>query len=134
MLRPCPEKVTARLNAERPQTKKQVRSFLGLIGFLRAFVPKFAEIAAPLTELTKNTGKNQVKWGQPQEEAYLQLRNVLTVQLILKMADLSKPFIVQVDASEIGLGAVLLQEENGTKRPVAYASRKLKSSEKLMLS
>lgn len=130
VLRPCPEKVAAILNAERPQTKKQVRSFLGLIGFYRSFVPKFAEIAAPLTELTKNTEKNQVKWGQPQEEAFQQLRKVLTVQPILQMADLSKPFIVQVDASEIGLGAVLLQEENGTKRPIAYASRKLKSSER----
>ena len=52
------------------------------------------------------------------------------MQPILRMADLSQPFILQVDASNNGLGAVLLQEEEGKKSPVAYASRKLKTSEK----
>lgn len=86
-------------------------------------------MAAPLTQLTKKSERNQVKWEEPQEKAFQQLREALTSQPILKMADLSKPFIIQADASEIGLGAVLLQEENDTKNPIAYASRKLKPSE-----
>ena len=63
--------------------------------------------------------------------AFDSLKKALTVQVqpILKMADLSKPFTLQVDASNEGLGAVLLQDEEGKKSPIAYASRKLKPSE-----
>lgn len=57
--------------------------------------------------------KNQLKWEKPQEEAFQKLRKMLTHQPILKIADLSKPYIIQVDASDIGLGAVLLQREDG---------------------
>ena len=131
ILQPCPDKFIAIRNAERPRTKKQVRSFLGLVGFYRAFIQNFAEIAAPLTELTKKGQRNnEVKWEEAQEKAFEQLRKALINQRILKMADLSKPFILQVDASDLGLGAVLLQEDNGKKSPVAYASRKLKQSER----
>ena len=49
---------------------------------------------------------------------------------ILKMVEISKPFTLQVDASDLGIGAIVLQEENGKKVPVAYASRKLKQSER----
>ena len=69
-------------------------------------------------------------WEEAQEKAFGQLRKAFINQTILKMADLSKPFILQVDASDLGLGAVLLQENNGKKSPVAYASRKLKQSER----
>ena len=58
----------------------------------------------------------------------------MTIQPILKMADLSKPFTLQVDASSVGLGAVLLQDEEGKKSPIAYASRKLKPSKKTICS
>ena len=58
------------------------------------------------------------------------MKKTLTVQPILKMAALSKPFTLQVDASNEGIGAVLLQEEEGKKSPIAFASRKLKPSEK----
>ena len=53
LIRPCPDKILAIEKAERPVTKKQVRSFLGLVGFCRSFIPNFSHIAAPLTELTK---------------------------------------------------------------------------------
>ena len=119
------------LKAERQQTKKQVRSFLGLVGFYRAFIQNFAEIAAPLTELTKKVQRNnEVKWDEAREKAFGQLRKALINQPILKMADLSKPFILQVGASDLELGAVLLQEDNGKKSPVPYASQTLKQNER----
>ena len=81
-----------------------------------------------MTELTKKDESNKVHWDEPQQRTFDSLK-ALTVQPILKMADLSKPFTLQVDASNEGLGAVLLQDE-GKKSPIAYASRKLKPSEK----
>ena len=129
LIRPCPDKILAIEKAERPVTKKQVRSFLGLVGFYRSFIPNFSHIAAPLTELTKKGESIKVHWGEPQQRA-LDTLKALTVQPILKMADLSKPFTLQVDASNEGLGDVLLQDEEGKKSPIAYASRKLKPSEK----
>ena len=83
-----------------------------------------------MTELTKKCESNKVHWDEPQQKAFDSLKKALTVQPILKMADLSKPFTLQVDASNEGLGAVLLQDEEGKKSPIAYASRKLKPSEK----
>ena len=74
--------------------------------------------------------KYNVHWDEPQQRAFDSLKKALTVQPILKMADLSKPFTLQVDASNEGLGAVLLQDEEGKKNPIAYASRKLKPNEK----
>ena len=121
------DKILAIEKAERPVTKKQVRSFLGLVGFYRCFIPNFSHIVAPLTELTKKGESNKVHWDEPQQRAFDSLKKALTVQPILKMADLSKPFTLQVDE---GLGAVLLQDERGKKSPIAYASRKLKPSEK----
>ena len=118
--------------ASRPITKKQVRSFLGLEGFYRAFIPNFSQIAAPLMDLTKKGKANKVRWGDPQQNASDALKKALVMQPILRMADLSQPFILQVqlDASNNGLEAVLLQEEEGKKSPVANASRTLKTSEK----
>ena len=125
LIRPCPDKILAIEKAERPVTKKQVRSFLGLVGFYISFIPNFS------AELTKKGESNKVHWDEPQQRAFDSLKKALTVQPILKMADLSKPFTFQVDASNEGLGAVLLQDEEGKKSPIAYASRKLKPSEKL---
>ena len=68
--------------------------------------------------------------GESQEKAFNQLRQALVSKPILKMVEISKPFTLQVDASDLGIGAIVLQEENGKKVPVAYASRKLKQSER----
>ena len=128
-LRPVPEKVQAIQNFSRPGTKKQVKSFLGLVGFYRKFIPNFSAIASPLSDLTKKGQPNKVIWNQAQENAFDTLRNALTSFPILKLPNLHEHFILQTDASDKGIGAVLLQEETGMKMPVAYASRKLKPSE-----
>jgi len=124
-LKPHPDKVGAIKDAPRPETKKQVRSFLGLIGFYRKFVPNFAAIASPLTALTKKGQPNKVPWGVCQENAFNVLKQRLISAPILKLPELSKTFVLRTDASDTGLGAVLLQEQEGVKLPIAYASRKL---------
>lgn len=126
-LLPVPEKVAAIQEFSTPTTKKQVRSFLGLVGFYRRFIPNFSAIAAPLTDLTRKGQPNKCIWGQQQENAFTSLKYALMVTPVLKLPDISKPFILQTDASDAGVGAVLLQEEDGVKKPVFYASQKLKS-------
>lgn len=126
-LLPVPEKVAAIQEFSTPTTKKQVRSFLGLVGFYRRFIPNFSAIAAPLTDLTRKGQPNKCICGQQQENALTSLKYALMVTPVLKLPDISKPFILQTDASDAGVGAELLQEEDGVKKPVFYASQKLKS-------
>ena len=119
-LQPCQDKVNSILHAERPTTKKQVRSFLGLVGFYRQFIKNFSELAAPLTELTKKGQRNQdIKLGKSQENTFNQLRKALVSKPILKMVEISKLFTLQVDASDLGIGAIVLLEEHGKKVSVA---------------
>ena len=111
-LKPCQDKVNSILHAERPTTKKQVRSFLGLVGFYRQFIKNFSELAAPLTELTKKGQRNQdIKWGESQENAFNQLRKALVSKPILKMVEILKPFTLHVDASDLGIGAIVFRKK-----------------------
>ncbi|KAJ8044409.1 hypothetical protein HOLleu_07148 [Holothuria leucospilota] len=112
-------------NSPRPLTKKQLRSFLGLAGYYRNFIPNYAAIAAPLTDKTRNKEPNQIIWGDSQEIAFSTLKEKLTRKPILHLPDLSKQFTLRTDASDIGLGAVLLQNFQDELFPVAFASRKL---------
>lgn len=66
-LRPKPEKVTAVQNFNRSSTKKQVRSFIGMVGFYRKFISNFSAISTPLTDLTRKGQSNKVVWADPQE-------------------------------------------------------------------
>ncbi|XP_068207579.1 uncharacterized protein [Palaemon carinicauda] len=97
-------------SAPQPKTKKEVRSFLGLTGFYRAYVPNYATIAAPLSDLTKKGKSNVVQWHEPQEKAYNSLKSILVNKPVLRLPDLNRRFILRTDASDVGLGAVLLQE------------------------
>ncbi|XP_069138852.1 uncharacterized protein [Argopecten irradians] len=129
-LLPNPEKVKAILEAPRPETKTQVRAFLGLAGLYRKFIANFAAISVPLTDLTRKGQPNKVVWELPQEAAFETLKKRLASKPILKLVDLEAEFILRTDASDKGLGAILLQEEDGNPLPVAFASRKLKTSER----
>jgi hypothetical protein len=128
-LKPCSDKVMAIRDTPRPETKKQLRSFLGLCGFYRTFVPNFSHLALPLTDLTRKGCPTKLVWENAHELAFQSLKAALVNFPILKLPNLSEHFILQTDASDRGLGAVLLQCENELKLPVAYASRKLKESE-----
>ena len=86
-------------------------------------------IIAPITELTKGRAPNVVKWGDKEEHAFKEIKRVLSNEPILKLPDLNREFILQTDASNLSLGGCLLQEHDGVKHPVLYASRKLISRE-----
>ena len=117
-------------DAPAPETKKQVRSFLGLAGYYRKFLPNYAEVATPLTDLTKKGQPNKVTWEEPQQIAFQKLKDMLGSAPVLRMPDFDKPFIVQADASDTGIGAILLQEHPDGLFPILYASKKLLSHER----
>ena len=73
--------------AKQPATKKEVRSFCGLLGYYRDYIPFFAIITAPLTDLTKKGQPNFVEWGKAQEKAFNTLREALLKRLILRLPD-----------------------------------------------
>ncbi|XP_066965511.1 uncharacterized protein [Macrobrachium rosenbergii] len=126
---PTPEKIKAIQEAAVPLTKRGVRSFLGLTGYYRRYIPRYAEIAVPLTNLTKKNASNRVVWGESEDKAFRELKESLTKGPILKLITFQRPFILRTDASSTGLGAVLLQEHENEKWPVFYASRKLSEVE-----
>lgn len=130
LLQPQAETLEKIQAAKLPETKKAVRSFLGLTGYYRDFVPNFSEMAHPLTELTRKKAPNKVVWGKREQEAFEQLKRMLSSQPILKAPDFTKPFVLRTDASSKSVGAVLMQRHDGVLHPVAYASRQLLEREK----
>ncbi|XP_073668194.1 uncharacterized protein [Paramisgurnus dabryanus] len=124
-LRPQVDKVEAIRRSPRPTTKKEVRSFLGLIGWYRRFVSDFATLAVPLTNLLAKGIKNPIPWTEDCENAFVKLKERICADPVLQSPDFTQRFLVQVDASATGLGAVLLQGATGEERPVTYLSRKL---------
>ena len=99
---------------------------MGLAGYYRRLVQDFATIAAPLTELTRAFAPNKVHWEQPHEKTFLKLKCCLTSNPVLRNPDFFKTFVLQTDASNVGIGSVLSQvDDSGEEHPVAYASRKL---------
>ncbi|CAG2250028.1 unnamed protein product [Mytilus edulis] len=91
--------------------------------------PNFSCIALPLTDLTKKGQPSTVVWENAQENAFQSLRCALVRFPILKLPDFTKIFVLMTDASDRGIGAVLMQYQENSKMPIAYASRKLKKSE-----
>lgn len=116
-------------SAARPTTKKEVRAFLGLASYYRKFIPHFAAIALPLTDMTKKKEPTIVIWTDAAESAFQTLKERLTNDPILRLPDLEKDFVLRTDASGLGLGAMLMQTTDGELHPVYYASRKLSSAE-----
>lgn len=119
------EKMKQIQQAPQPKTKKQVRSLLGLTGFYRKFISNYAQIALPLTDLTKKGQPNNVRWTSKEQKAFEKLTEMQVQSPILRLADFNRPFIVQSDASETGVGACLFQEFEDGKFPIAYTSKKL---------
>ena len=126
-----PQKLNAVRDYPTPMSKKEVQAFLGLAGYYCCFVPHFSVIAEPLTEPTKGRNPDKVTWNDKWETAFSRLKGLLVTPPVLKVVEPGKPYILQTDACESGLGAVLSQlEEDGEEHPVAFASRKLLPREK----
>ena len=126
---PVQDKVRAIKDMEKPSTVTQLRSFLGSVGYYQQFIPHFNAIAAPLQQMTSSKlGKNSpVPWTDEAERAFPKLREALAGEPVLQLVKPDFPFILQTNASDEGLGAVLLQAQSDNPAevaPVQYASRR----------
>ncbi len=128
-VRPQIDKTAAIAACPRPKTKKEVRQFLGLAGYYRRFVPDYSELTSPLTDLTKKEVPDTVPWTERCQQVFTQVKAALCGGPLLHSPDFSLPFLLQTDASDRGLGAVLTQEIGGEERPVLYINRKLSKRE-----
>ena len=121
--------VTKIRDAPRPTTRKQIRSFMGLAGYYRDFIPNFVALAAPLSDLTRKGQPNKGEWGEAQEKAYQSIKALLTKEPVLRLPDPGKTYFLRTDASDNGIGAVLMLKHGGKLFPVCYGSKKLSSAE-----
>jgi hypothetical protein len=124
----CKSKVDAILKWPVPRTVKDVQAFLGLANYYRRFVKGFSRIAQRLTFLLRKDTPWQ--WGDKEDKAFQTLKIAFTTAPVLKQPDLDRPFLMECDASDYALGAVLSQEgDDGKQHPVAFYSRKLLPAE-----
>jgi hypothetical protein len=118
-----PEKMQEVMDWKPPTIVRQIRSFLGLAGYYRRFIPNFSRIAKPMTELLKKGVR--FYWSQKCEDAFRALRQHLTTAPVLAQPDNTKSFDVYCDASGTRLGCVLMQDN----RVISYTSRALRPHE-----
>lgn len=126
-VKPNPQKIQCVLNFPVPKNEKEVKSFLGLSGYYRRFVPGYGRIAKPLTTLLKKD--NPFQWTDLCQASFDELKAILTTEPLLQYPDFSRPFNLTCDASNYAIGCVLSQGPIGSDPPIAYASRTLNRAE-----
>lgn len=112
---------------ERPQNKDDLRRFLGMVTYLAKFIPQLSAQSAPLRSLLEQ--KNEWMWSHEQETCWKTLKEILIAEPVLKFYDPERRIRISADASQYGVGAVLLQQYDDVWQPVAYASRALSATE-----
>ena len=122
-LSPDPAKVRAIVDMPTPDSKKGVERFLGCLQYLSRFLPQLSDVATPLRQLTEQSAI--FTWQTQQDNAFKSLKQMITEAPVLKFCNVKEEATIQCDASEKGLGAVLLQ----SGQPVAFVSRSLNKAE-----
>ena len=119
-------------NLERPKTKKQLKSFLGMAGYFRSHIPNFARRAKVLTSLTKKDSPDKLVgvWGESEQKAFNLIKQAMVDVEVLKFLDYNQPICIRTDASTDGCGAMLYQNISGQEQPVAYLSKTFSAAER----
>ena len=128
-----PEEIKAIKTLKVPVTKKQVRQMLGCFGYFRENIPRFDELAKPLTDLTTKTVPHKVPWETKEQEAYDKLKEALfkATENNLSVIDITKPFHLHVNTSQHRVSGALMQpDEDGIEHPIAFFSQKLDTSQR----
>lgn len=128
-VRPPDSKVDALKDFPAPRNKRELRRFLGCIGYYRRFLKNFATVVFPLTELLKKESK--YIWTDECENSFQQAKETLSNYPVMLAPNFDKPFALACDASNVGAGAVLLQEDDqGVEHPICFFSKKFNSAQK----
>ncbi len=129
-MRMDPDRVQAVVDWPTPDSRKALQRFLGFANFYRRFIRSFSQLAAPLTALTSI--KTPFRWSSAAEAAFTKLKGCFVSAPILIAPDPSRQFVVEVDASEVGVGAVLSQRSSSDDKvhPCAYFSHRLSPAER----
>ena len=130
MVSPALGKIAAVQSFPVPTTKKQIRQFLGLTGYYRRFVDQYAEHTYLLTEATRKSAPESIVWNSDVDNEFCYLKSVLCSLPSLTLPIPSDEFLLQTDASGVGIGAVLSVVREGEELPVAFWSRKLQPRER----
>lgn len=125
---PDPAGITPILEYPQPKCAKDIRRLLGMAGWYRRFVPNFATISAPLSDLLKKG--RAFEWTPAAAEAFDHIKKVLVSDPVLASPDYTKPFTIQTDASDCGIGGILVQGSGETEKVVAYFSQKLSAAQR----
>ena len=124
-----PKKVETILSWATLKSVHDVQSFLGFGNFYHLFIKNFSEITAPLTSLT-HKDKVPFKWNSQAQSSFKALKAAFTTAPVLAHVDPGRPFIIETDASDFALGAILSQyQDDGLLHPVAFYSQKFSSAE-----
>lgn len=126
-IKPNPEKIEVIKNFPIPKTQKQIKSFLGLLGYYRKFIQDFSKLTKPFTECLKKGRK--IILNDKYLKTFEICKNLLMNDPILQYPDFTKQFNLTTDASDFAIGAVLSQGPIGTDKPICYASRTLSDTE-----
>lgn len=124
------KKIEAIHNLLCPWVKKQLCRFLGMAGYYSRFIPNFVAIACPLTDCLAKGRPDTIKWDVDTEEAVTQLKATLCTTPVLYSPNLKILFLLQTDASDYAIGAVLSQTHPDGEHPMVYLSRKLHPNER----
>ena len=122
-----PEKISAIKEWPVPTSVTQLRSFVGICAYYRRFIGSFSEIAKPLHKLTEKEAK--FIWDEKCQAAFTELKERLTSTPVLAYPNTEDPFILDTDASDVAMGAVLSQVQESQERVVAYGSKTFSKSE-----
>ena len=126
---PLEEKIRAIKEAPAPKNVTELRSFLGILNYYSKFLPNLSSKLTPLYSLLEKDKK--WSWGLEQDVAFQLAKNSLHADSVLLHFDPNKPLVLSCDASQYGLGAVISHTmDDGSERPIAYASRTLNSAER----